>query len=383
MIEEIKTQINILMLAKMLGLNVNKSGFIKSIYKEEKNPSLKLYPNTNSFFCFSTNQGGDIVKFYMDYFNLSFSQAIQELSKLISKRKTIRTLLTTHQKNQIKLYSNTNNKLILLESEKEYFEERAAIIEYEGKLSKRDAEIYTYTLIKQKRNQIQTNIYEQLYNFCNNNINTAAFEYLMSKKRGLKLNTIKYFKIFTINDVKKSIEYLKDNFTNDELIISGLFTQDNFFIFTYHTIVIPYIEEGKINYLRGRFFYNNSSDPKKYGKYISLYNFSKNLNSKRFYNIDLLYKINPHHDIVITEGEFDCMIFNQWGINSIGVPGVSNFPIDNINKLQFFNVYICFDNDSAGQLAVKKIAKYFNNPIKIIKIKNFKDITEVYNAISK
>ncbi|MEM5777889.1 MAG: CHC2 zinc finger domain-containing protein [Candidatus Aenigmatarchaeota archaeon] len=381
--EEIKNQLNILELVNMLGLKVTKSGFIHSIYKAEKNPSLKLYPQTNSFYCFSTNQGGDVIKFYMDYFNISYSQAIQELSKLVNPGKTEKSPLTIHRKNNTIISSANIENLTLLESEKEYFEERAAIIEYEGGLPKKEAETLAYTLIRQKRIDIQKNIYEQLYYFCNSNINPYALEYLTSKKRGLRLSTIKYFRIFSINDVKETIEFLKDNFSNDELIISGLFTQNNFFIFTYHTIIIPYIENDKINYLRGRYFYNNSYEPNKHGKYISLHNFAQNLTSKRFYNIDLLEKINLYQDIVITEGEFDCMIFNQSGINSIGIPGVSNFPVNLLHKLELFNVYLCYDNDSAGQLAVNTIAAHFNMPIKVIKIKNFKDITEVYNAINK
>lgn len=319
----------------------------------------------------------------MDYLKISYSQAVKELSRMIIINDENNSLSIKHKKENSSITSVKKEKLKLLETEKEFFEERAAIIEFEGKLTKIEAELKAYSLIKQKRIEVQINIFEQLYNFCNKKINPQVLEYLTGKERGLKENTIKYFRIFSINNLKETIEFLKDNFTNDELLISGLFTQDNFFIFTYHTIIIPYIEQDKINYLRGRYFYKNSHKSNKHGKYISLFNFSQNLISKRFYNFDLLEKINPYQNIVISEGEFDCMILNQSGINSIGIPGVTNFPEKLVHKLDSFNVHLCFDNDDAGQLAVNNIAKHFDIPIKLIKIKKLKDITEVYNAINK
>ena len=82
MISAIKIRINIIELTSKLGFKVNSSNFIHSIYKQEKTPSLKLYPKTNTFFCFATNQGGDIVKFYQDFYNVTTKEAIKELAEI-------------------------------------------------------------------------------------------------------------------------------------------------------------------------------------------------------------------------------------------------------------------------------------------------------------
>lgn len=81
MIEEIKNRIRIIDLANSYGMKPDKNGFIKSIYKEEKTPSLKIYEKTNTFYDFSTQRGGDVINFYADLKRISVRDAINELSQ--------------------------------------------------------------------------------------------------------------------------------------------------------------------------------------------------------------------------------------------------------------------------------------------------------------
>lgn len=374
MIELIKNKVSIIELARKLGLKVNSSGFTFSIYKNEKTPSLKLYDKTNSFYCFSTNQGGDVIKFYADYYKIETAKAVKELADLFGITKNQSSFQRAKKQDDKEV--QTNNKLELLESEKEYFEERSAIIEYEAKYSREKAELITYDLIKKLREEIQKVIYKSLYEYCIKNPNEKAIEYLL-KERKLIPFSINFFKIFTINSVKSVIEFLKDTYSKDELTISGFFTSNDYFIFTNHQIILPYVEEKEIKYLRARYFKNNSAINENAGKYIGLTNFTGNLTAKRFYNIDLLNVIKPFTDLVITEGEFDCIIANQLGFNAIGIAGVSNFPKDSIQLLENYNLYLCFDNDQAGEKAIKEISEILNFPFKQIRIKNYKDLNEV------
>ena len=102
-----------------------------------------------------------------------------------------------------------------------------------------------------EREETQNLIYESLEKFCYG-VDEEAFEYLLGKERGLKPETIKFFRLFSIKELSKTLEYLKDCFTNDDLIISGLINKKGNFVFTYHKLIIPYIEDNKITYLRGR-----------------------------------------------------------------------------------------------------------------------------------
>ena len=49
------------------------------IHQDKSNPNFTIYPETNSFFCFSCRAGGDVIKFWMLYKEIDFKQAIREL----------------------------------------------------------------------------------------------------------------------------------------------------------------------------------------------------------------------------------------------------------------------------------------------------------------
>ncbi len=385
LIEEIKSQITIADLLNRLGIVINSAGFINSIYKSEKSPSLKIYLKTNSYFCYATSKGGDIINFYADYYRLDKSTAIKELVNMygITQQNKHREQPNFKAKSRpIPEVKPLQPKYTLLNDfEFELFNERAGILEYDANTDRQSAEKLAFENILNHRLEIQTKIYTAFYNYSNSKgIDEVAYNYLTGNKRGLTASTINEFCLFSIHSAKESIEFLKDTFSKDELLISGLFSR-KYFVFAKHRIVIPYIENDKIVYLRGRYFYNGSSTPEKFGKYISLSNLSQTLSPKRFFNVDVLDNINPLSEITISEGEYDTMILSQHGNNCLGISGVSNFPTKQIALLKPYSVHLLFDNDKAGQIAAKKIRKEFernDQSVKIIKLKNYKDITEMY-----
>lgn len=380
MINEIKSSLNILELARKLGLRVTNGNFVHSIYKSERTPSLKLYPETNSFYCFATNKGGDLIKFWADARKISNGEAIKELSQMLGLGNDFHLRKTENHFPEVPAIKK-EKEIVLLESEREIFEERSSIIQFEANKTKEEAERLALDFILQKREEVQTKIYESLYQFClRKNADEQASKYLRVE-RCLDDETIKKFKLFSISDPKRTIDFLKDSFSKDELKISGLFTQKDFFIFTYHKIIIPYIENGQIKYLRARYFNKGNSKPENnFGKYIAVSNFfAGNLTAKRFFNFDLLKRLNPNESVVIHEGEFDTALASEFKLNSIGIAGVGNFPKDEgtISLLKNFDLHLWLDNDESGQKAVGEISKLFEGKkIHSIKLKRFKDFTE-------
>lgn len=49
-------------------------------FHPDKNPSLFIYPNTNSFYCFACLKGGDAISFVMLLENLKFPEAVKRLT---------------------------------------------------------------------------------------------------------------------------------------------------------------------------------------------------------------------------------------------------------------------------------------------------------------
>lgn len=373
-IEEIKSRYNIIDLVHDIGLKPNSSNFIFSIYKEEKTPSLKLYPKTNTFKCFATGNGGDLIKFYCDYYRVDIKQAVKDLSEKLNIKKS-----NFNYKKESRFKTIVPpTKYELLKSEIEAFEERTEIIIYNNDFTIERAKDVAYSDILQQRKLKQIELFEGLYQFCNKSgLDELIYNYLISGERGLNEKTIQQFRLFSINSVKETIEFLKDTFTREQIFLSGLFKK-RYFLFTRHRLVIPYIENNKITYLRARYFYKGHYYADKF-KYTSPNNWSKTLSPKRFYNQDLLTNIKPFSNVIICEGEFDCMIANQFGANSIGIAGTGNFPKDKIHLLDKFNIYLAFDNDEAGKKAIDNISKFFNRPIKQILLKKHKDLTELLN----
>ena len=182
--------------------------------------------------------------------------------------------------------------------------------------------------------------------------------------------------MFSIKNSKKTLQYLYDCFSPEDIIISGLLSKSGKFIFHYHRLIIPYIEQGEIVYVRGRTVNGRNPD----FKYISLNNISGSLPLKRFYNIDTIKTLNPDEPLIICEGEFDAMMIEQSGGKAIAIPGVTNIPEKELKELKDYNIYLAFDNDAAGRNGMEKAAKMLRRPVKTIRFNNYKDVSELLNG---
>ena len=68
--------------------------------------------------------------------------------------------------------------------------------------------------------------------------------------------------------------------------------------------------------------------------------------------------LRSNEDVVLTEGETDCMILNQIGIPACThTSGASVFKLDWIQKFKGKAVYICYDNDDGGRKGAAMVAQ--------------------------
>ena len=381
LIEEIKRRFNVVDLAVELGLQPTRNDYIFSFYRKEKNRSLKLYRNTNTYKCYATDHQGDVIDFYKDYYAIDVKQAVKELAQKAGLQygrcekedgKWKRSSVIKKQERKIE------KRVTILKSEKEFFDEKAGVLEYSMGNNRSKSELLAMGELMNERKEIQLLVFESFEKFCFG-LDEEAFDYLVGKDRGLKPETIKRFRLFSIKDQKHAIEFLQDCFTKDQLLISGMINKQGYFVFAFHRLIIPYLVKNKITYLRGRILGSNE----RLSKYISLSNYSGLLSLKRFYNIEVLNKIRSDEKLFFCEGEFDTMVLEQEGYRAIGVPGVTNIPADQINLIRSYDLYLAFDNDEAGEGAMHKMTNLLNRPIKAIKLKHHNDITELINERNK
>ena len=373
MIEEIKNKIDIKWLAQKLGLKLYNNDFLFSIYRSEKKPSLKLYPETNSYFDYSAGKGGDVINFYADAKRISISEAVKELIQLAGIE--LKNVTHSYKPKPVKDKKNYAYPLTKTEEEK-YFAPLEQQLVSAGEAEKENTEKALYSDILHNRAQKQKLIYEDMESFCNG-VDEKSLSYLTGPERGLSEEVIKKMRLFSFEDPLKLINYLLERYNPEDLYTAGIFNKERKFVFFYYRIIIPYISNGEIIYLRGRYFVNGKSTHTQAPKYIGLHSFSKNLTAKRFYNEDILKDLNPGTELLVTEGEFDTMKAIQRGWPAIGLPGIHNYPSNADELLKDHNIAVCFDNDEAGKQGLQRFADAVRKDITAVVLKNFKDLTEV------
>ena len=65
-----------------LGHKIDRTHKVASPFKEEKTPSCHIYNTSNTFYCFSSGEGGDAIKYYMLSKNCDFQEAAEQVAKI-------------------------------------------------------------------------------------------------------------------------------------------------------------------------------------------------------------------------------------------------------------------------------------------------------------
>jgi len=361
LIDDIKSRINIIELAKNEGLQLKKHS--QRLYKttccfhNEKKASLTFYADTNTFFCYACQAKGDAINFYAKRHNLENNEAIKQLARQLGIGATPLKGLQRADRGDLMAITDGQRGLTGLKD---------------------------YLKSKEKQFKLHPDIiYRALKDFCGE-LDEESQTYLTSQSRGLTDETIKHFGIFSIKDYKKAREYLLSKFSLKDLKEFVLLDSKNRFSFTRHKIIIPLIEDGKITAIRGRYFYKGFSDPAifkttfTYGKYQSTAGVADKL-----FNGDILKTLKKGERVYLAEGEFDTMILHQHGKQAVGVLGVSNYNDKTIKRLNDFDLVIAFDNDEQGRKEALKISNIFYKQTgrEVIREKlpaGVKDITELF-----
>ncbi len=321
-LDEIKTRLKVsTVVSKSVTLKKRGKEYVGlSPFKNEKTPSFTVNDEKEFYHCFATSEHGNIFDFVMKIQNLKFGEAVKHLAQLAGMQPYM--------------------------------------------FSKQDEE-------REKKWKEYHSIYDQYVNFYHNELlkNEAysnARDYL--KNRFLSKNEVKKFKIGYIEKNPTFFEKLKNEFTEQTLVESGLF----------------YFDEKKKTYVerfRGRLIFpinNISGQPIALGGRIidNLDYLAKYINSpetnffkkgSNLYNLDLARKLSNKLDhIYLVEGYMDVVGLSKNGIeNVVANLGTSLTDKQILTLNQFFDdIIICFDGDESGYKAALRAAE---NSIKELK----------------
>lgn len=77
---KVKEAVTIQQAVEYCGIMVNRKGLAMCPFHQDKNPSLKVYPNGKGFYCFACGAGGDQIKFVSRYHDVSNYDAAKMLA---------------------------------------------------------------------------------------------------------------------------------------------------------------------------------------------------------------------------------------------------------------------------------------------------------------
>lgn len=77
---EIKSLVTMEQVARFYGLEINRSGFCRCPFHNERTASLKIYSGQGGFHCFGCGAHGSVIDFVEKFFDLSFSDSVVKIN---------------------------------------------------------------------------------------------------------------------------------------------------------------------------------------------------------------------------------------------------------------------------------------------------------------
>ncbi len=302
-------------------------------FHNERTPSFTVYPNTNSFYCYGCQSGGDVVTFIKTAENLDYIEAV----KLLADRSGMSMPDTG--------YDDSAEKL------------RRTVLA----INRETAKFFFQCLVEKVDDGI-------------------GAKYFAS--RNLSVDTIKKFGLGYAPDSFDALRnHLKSKgFSESDMIVANVCGKSQKTGRAYDRfrkkVMYPIFDlRGNVIAFGGRKFpgeegakYINSSDTPVFKK------------SKNLYGLNLA-KNSGSETVILTEGYMDTIALHQAGFdNAVGALGTS-FTADQANLLSryFKEIVVTMDIDEAGQKATKRaieILKTTGIKIRILQVEGGKDPDE-------
>ena len=304
-IEEIRNRLKVSDVVR-LKVNLKKRGkeFVGlSPFKNEKTPSFTVNDEKGFYHCFSTGEHGNIFDFAMKLENINFGEAVKLLAQ------------------------------------------RAGMQPY--RFTKEDEKI-------EKETQRVQRLFQLFFDDCksklNNDFKQTHLKYLLD--RGLTNDTINFFNLgFCENSKLIQDQLLKDGFTSEELVNSGLFYKKdgtNELINRFKNRIIFPIQNYYNNFIGcgGRAVLDNAL-----AKYINSPEtnyFKKGFN---LFNLNHARKESSNtNTLILVEGYMDVVSLYNKGIKNVAASLGTAITTAQINLAwkNFDKIIICFDGDQSG-----------------------------------
>lgn len=311
-------------------------------FHQEKTPSFTVSEEKQIYHCFGCGAGGNVFKFLMDYKNISFVEAVEEIAEHVGIKIQYDSV-PSEQQNELEVFYEIN----LLA-----------------------ARFFSDQLLKSENGD-------------------SAREYL--KNRGIKLQTLKIFGIgFAPFSRESFLNLAKENKIDlqkaKQLGLIDTNDKGEYYDKFRGRIIFPiFSPNGRVIAFGGRIFsgetnaakYLNSPESPVYSKRRSLYGL--------FHSKDEIRKLDR---AILVEGYMDLISLYQAGVKNVVASSGTSLTDEQVQLLSRFtkNVLVLFDADSAGEKAALRSIEIFlkqNFEVKIISLPKGEDPDSFINKFGK
>ncbi len=309
-VEEIKERLSILdVIGQYVELkHAGKSYKGRSPFTNEKTPSFYVSPERGMYYCFSSQQGGDMFTFIEKMEGVDFKGALKILA------------------------------------------EKAGVELVAEDPKKRDARETQYALLEEATK----------YFFNNREENSTVQKYI--EDRGVKAQTIHTWRIGYAKDEWRALKnHLKEKgFTDDQMLKAGLIKtadggKEPYDVFRDRIMFPIFDSSGRVVAFSGRTLKNETGVP----KYVNSPETELFVKSEILYGYDKAKNsIRQHEFSVVVEGQFDLVLSHQAGYtNTVAVSGTALTSHHIMLLLRLSpKIVLALDADRAGISAVKRVS---------------------------
>jgi KaiC/GvpD/RAD55 family RecA-like ATPase len=182
----------------------------------------------------------------------------------------------------------------------------------------------------------------------------------LREKRGLSDETIERFKLGWAGGGLR-LHLLQSGHRLEDMQKTGLVdAQGRDFLIAH--VTIPYEVGGDTVQIRGKDMGGKYMSPR--GGKVRMFNVNSSWGTEECF---------------ITEGEFDCILLEQLGFKSVGVPGAQTWQQSwSAQFTDLKRVYVCFDNDAAGITGREKVLTALGSKAKVVTLPVGVDVTDYF-----
>jgi len=294
-------------------------------------PSLSIDLQSGLFHCFSRDEGGDAISFYALLHNLTAGQALARLARELG----------VETKN-VETESDGAGVDARTKGERESLVTRAAPDTTDALL----AEDEPAEPLEERRLSL---ICESFLDACRREEQLEGIAYL--RRRGIDRETMRRAGVvyFPRQSYRRVMRELQRQFTNQELMRSGLFNSQGHLTFYRHRLLFPFYKEGRVVYLQARTT-ASGVEPRWHNMRGSV---------PALYNIDALGELPSDTIVYLVEGFTDTLTLLANGYAAVGLVGAGGLKEDWLPPLARFRVVAALDPDAAGASATDAYTEIF------------------------